>query len=427
MTVERVLRTATEATRLLGALAVEWLRTGIVFNPIAERHREDPYPFYRRLRTRDPIHRSWAAYGWVVSRHRDVVEVLRDPRFSADDRNFSQYPRLRAQRIRDGLADPDREPAPVMLRIDPPDHTRLRSLVSKAFTPRAVARLRPRIEEITATLLDGLAGRDGFDVVADFAVPLPVTVIAEMLGIPAEDRATFKRWSDVLVGFLDPVAAPAPAVMRTTVEEFFAYVGRIAAERRARPADDLLSALVAAEDAGEKLSEEELHGTVALLLAAGNETTTNLIGNGLLALLRHPDELARLRGDPGLIERAGEELLRYDSPVQLTGRIAKEDVDFHGARFRAGQNVILLLGAANRDPEVFPDPDRLDLGRPAQEHLSFGLGHHFCLGAPLARLEAHVALGELVRRFPRLRLADDRIPWGRFSFLRGPRALRVLV
>jgi pimeloyl-[acyl-carrier protein] synthase len=427
MTVERVLRTATEVARVLGAVSLEWLRTRMVFNPVAKRHREDPYPFYHRVRAGDPIHRSWAAYGWVLSRHRDVVEVLRDPRFSADDRNFSQYGKIRAQRVRDGLADPDEEPAPVMLRIDPPDHTRLRSLVSKAFTPRAVARLRARIEEITAELLDGVAGRDGFDVIAELAIPLPVTIIAEMLGIPAEDRATFKRWSDVLVGFLDPQAARDPAVMRTTVEEFFAYVGRIAAERRARPADDLLSALVAAEDAGQKLSEEELHGTVALLLAAGNETTTNLIGNGLLALLRHPAELARLRADPALIERAVEELLRYDSPVQLTGRIAKEDVDFHGTRFRKGQNVILLLGAANRDPEVFAEPDRLDLTRADVDHLSFGHGHHFCLGAQLARLEAQIALGELVRRFPQLRLADGALEWGRFSFLRGPKALRVLV
>jgi pimeloyl-[acyl-carrier protein] synthase len=182
---------------------------------------------------------------------------------------------------------------------------------------------------------------------------------------------------------------------------------------------------VLAEDAGQRLSEQELHGTVALLLAAGNETTTNLIGNGLLALLRHPGELARLREDPGLIERAVEELLRYDSPVQLTARIAKEDVVFHGIRFRKGQNVILLLGAANRESDVFPD--RLDLTRTDNDHLSFGLGHHFCLGAPLARLEAQIALGEVVRRFPRLRLADEGLEWGRFSFLRGPKVFRVRV
>jgi cytochrome P450 len=369
MKLERAFRLGTEGTRLVSALLLERMRTGLVFNPLGRGHRADPYPFYHRLRSRDPIHRSWAAYGWVLSGYGDIIDVLKDPRFSADDRHFSRYERIRAQRIREALADPEEEPAPTMLRLDPPDHTRLRSLVSKAFTPRAVEKLRPRIAEITTRLLDGLRGRDRFDVIAELAVPLPVTIIAEMLGIPAEDHATFKRWSDVLVGFLDPQAAH-PDAMRTTADEFFAYMSRIADQRRARPADDLLSALVLAEEEGDKLTEQELHGTLALLLAAGNETTTNLIGNGLLALLRHPAELARLRDDPTRIESAVEELLRFDSPVQLTGRIAKEDVEFRGHRFRRGQNVILLLGAANRDPEVFPDPDHLDITRSDNRHLS---------------------------------------------------------
>jgi len=334
---------------------------------------------------------------------------------------------VRAQRIRDGLAEPDEEPAPVMLRIDPPDHTRLRSLVSKAFTPRAVERLAGRVEEITASLLDGLEGRAEFDVIRELAVPLPVTIIAEMLGIPPADRAIFKRWSDVLVGFLDPQAAPAPAVMRATVDEFFEYVGRVAAERRARPRDDLLTALVQAEEAGERLSERELHGTVALLLAAGNETTTNLIGNGLLALLRHPRELDRLREEPAIAESAVEELLRYDSPVQLTGRVATEDLGFRGRRMRTGQNVILVLGAANHDPDVFAAPDRLDLGRADNRHLSFSYGQHFCLGAQLARLEGRITLRALLTRFPDIRLATDRLVWGRFLFLRGLKALPVRV
>jgi hypothetical protein len=424
---ERALRAAAAAPRVLGAFALERIRTGIVFNPFAESFRRDPYPFYHRLRSRDPIHRSRVVFGWVLSRHGDIVEALRDPRFSADDRNFTQAARIRALRIREGLLDPDEEPAPALLRLDPPDHSRLRSLVSQAFTPRAVEKLRRRIEEIASELLDALPGRAGFDVIAELAVPLPVTVIAELLGIPARDRLTFKRWSDVLAGALEPIV-PDPVGLRATVEEFEEYVGRIGSERRNKPSDDLLSALVLAEEAGDKLSEQELHSTVGLLLAAGNETTTNLIGNGLLALLRHPAELARLRRDPALTESAVEELLRYDSPVQLTGRIVTEDLDFRGHRFRKGQMVILLLGAANRDPEVFPDPDRLDVARAENRHLSFGHGNHFCLGAQLARLEAEIALRELVQRFPDLRLGDEDPTWARVAvFLRGLKALPVLV
>ncbi len=425
MNVVSVLHKSGEATRAVGAVALERLRSGVVFNPMSKRQRRDPYPIYRRLQSSDPIHRTWAAYGWALSRYDDIVEVLKDPRFSADDRNFSQFERFRRQAIREGRVDADEERTPIMLRCDPPDHTRLRSLVSKAFTPRAVEKLRRRIEEITTELLDRVSRRSGFDLIAELAVPLPVTIIAEMLGIPAEDRATFKRWSDVLVGFLDPQAAAKPEVMRATVDEFFAYVSRIAEQRRARPMDDLLSALVLAEEEGDKLSEDELHATVALLLAAGNETTTNLIGNGLLALLRHRDQFERLRADPSLIESAVEELLRFDSPVQLTGRVMLEDFEFHGRAFRKGQNAILLLGAANRDPKVFPEPDRLDLGRTDNRHLSFSHGNHFCLGAQLARLEAQVAVREIVRRFPGMHLASERLEWGNFLFLRGLKALPV--
>jgi cytochrome P450 len=423
----RIPRAAREGTRVLFALARERLETGVVFNPMGRAFRADPYALYRRLRERDPIHRSRAAFGWVLSRHADILEVLRDDRFSADDRNFERYPQLRAEAIRNGLADPDEEDTPVMLRSDPPDHTRLRGLVSKAFTSRAVEKLKPRIDAIADELLDELASRGEFDVIADFAVPLPVTVIAEMLGIPAEDRATFKRWSDILVGFLDPLASPGPEILRATADELFEYVSRIADARRAKPTDDLLSALVLAEQEGDRLSEDELHGTVALLLAAGNETTTNLIGNGLLALLRHPDELSRLRADPELIDSAVEELLRYDSPVQFTARIALEDLDFHGRRFRKGQNAILALGAANRDPDVFADPERLDVGRRENPHISFSQGAHFCLGAQLARLEGQIAFAALLKRFPSLRLGDERLCWRKLTFLRGLAELPVRV
>jgi len=423
----RTWRNVAEASRGLVGAARERLESGLVFNPTTDAFRRDPYAVYRRFRERDPIHRAHAAMGWALFRHRDALGILRDPRFSADDRSFYRWPVNRRRAIREGLVDPHEPVEPVMLRSDPPDHTRLRGLVNKAFTPRAVEKLRPRIEEITTELLDDLLRRRSFDLIRDFAVPLPVTVIAEMLGIPAADRETFKRWSDVLVGFLDPVASPGPEILRATADELFAYVSRIAGERRVRPADDLLSALVLAEEKGDHLSERELHGSVALLLAAGNETTTNLIGNGVLALLRHPDQLERLRAEPGLVDSAVEELLRWDSPVQFTARMPVEDVEWRGVRFEKGRLVVAVLGSANRDPEVFPDPERLDIGRRDNRHASFGQGAHFCLGAQLARLEGRIALGELVRRAPDLRLAAPEVRWRRFLFLRGLESLPVAV
>jgi cytochrome P450 len=423
----RALRFARAGARFAGALVVERFETGLVFNPMLGPARAWPYPLYRRLRERDPVHRSRAVRGWFLFRHADCEALLRDPRFSADDRHYVDFPRMRRWAIEDGLVDPDAPDDPTMLRRDPPDHTRLRGLVSKAFTPRAVERLRGRVETLTDELLTAARRRGTFDVIADFAVPLPVTIIAEMLGIPADDRALFKRWSDHLVGFLDPLASPGPETLRRTADELKAYVKRLAAVRRPAPADDLLSALVQAEDAGDRLTEQELHGTIALLLAAGNETTTNLIGNGLVALLRHPAELARLRDEPAIVDRAVEELLRWDSPVQLTGRIPTADVEIRGRRFARGQVVVAVLGAANRDPEVFAHPDVLDLGRADNPHLAFGQGIHFCLGAQLARLEARIALRELARRFPDVRLASDRLRWRRLTFLRGLEALPVRV
>ena len=425
--IRRAFRLARAGARFAGALVLERFETGLVFNPMVGRARAWPYPLYERLRGRDPVHRSRAIHGWFLFRHADCEALLRDARFSADDRNYIDFPRMRRWAIEDGIVDPTQPDDPTMLRSDPPDHTRLRGLVSRAFTPRAVERLRGRVEALTDELLSA-AGRQGtFDVIADFAVPLPVTIIAEMLGIPTEDRALFKRWSDHLVGFLDPLASPGPEALRRTADEVHAYVDRLAAARRAAPADDLLSALVQAEDAGDRLSAQETFGTIALLLAAGNETTTNLIGNGLVALLRHPAELARLRDEPAIAERAVEELLRWDSPVQLTGRIATRDVDVFGRRVAKGEVVVAVLGAANHDAAVFRNPEILDVGREDNPHLSFGYGIHFCLGAQLARLEGRIALRELARRFPDIRLATDSPRWRRLTFLRGVEALPVSV
>ncbi len=357
----------------------------------------DPYPFYEQLRRSGPVVWAPSLERWLVTGHPEVVEVLRDERFSADRRKWRGF---------EPVVEPGREGARSMLVVDPPDHTRLRTLVQKAFTPRVVERLRPRIEALVKEALDEAEARGSMDLVADLAYPLPVTVIAELLGVPVEDRSAFRRWSDALVGALYPVAlTDRRSAVLAARDALHAYLERVVSERRAAPRDDLISRLVEAEEQGDRLSGPELLAMGVLLLVAGHETTVNLIGNGINALLAHPDQLARLRDEPELIEPAVEELLRYDSPVQLTGRVALEELELGGRRVEPGQMLMLLLGAANRDPRVFAEPERLDLGRDPNPHLAFGRGIHFCLGAPLARLEGQIAIRELVRRFPTLRLA----------------------
>ena len=412
-----------QAGQLAFQVAREWWETGIFFSAFGKSFQNDPYSFYQDLRERDPIHRSYAANGWILTRYRDIEPILSDLDFSSDDRNLGVWEKLRTANIRRGVVAPDEEFEPTMLRADPPAHTRLRRLVNKAFTPRAVEKLRPRIEEIADELLSGVAQRSEMDLVSDLGVPLPIIVIAEMLGIPSQDREQFKIWS---TDFADTVGRVTPESLiraRRSGEEFTEYIGKIAEERRREPRADLLSGLVAAEAEGDRLSASELAGTAALLLTAGNETTTNLICNGVLALLQNPEQLEELRSDPALIENAVEEFLRYDSPVQATARIVMEDQEFVGNPFKKGQQISLLIGAANRDPEVFDDPDRLNLKRERIAHLSFSRGAHFCLGAQLARLEAQVAIGELVRRLPGMKLASDTIERNGHLLLRGVKAL----
>jgi cytochrome P450 len=295
-----------------------------------------------------------------------------------------------------------------MLDLDPPDHTRLRSLVSKAFTPRSVAALGPRIEKIVEQLLDEVDGEDRFDLIDSFAFPLPIIVIAEMLGVPAQDLDRFKEWSNDIVLSLEPILTREQRErFRRSEQELYEYFEGIIALRRKDPQDDLVSALLAAEEEGDRLSHGELLATLLLLLVAGNETTRNLIGNGTLALLRNPEELQRLRGQPELLEPAIDELLRYDSPVQLDGRTALEDVELGGKLVRSGQQVVSVVGAANRDPAAFSDPDRLDIGRQEKSHISFGRGIHYCLGASLAMLEGRIAFEGLLERFSSIRLAAE--------------------
>ena len=377
-----------------GLLTWERLESGVVFDLTSEEVLANPYPTYQRLRERDPVHRMRLVDAWVLTRYEDVQAVLLDhQRFSnqdagAGDREYTQ----------------DRS----MLDLDPPDHTRLRSLVSKAFTPRSVAALAPRIEKIVEELLDEVEGEERVDLIDSFAFPLPIIVIAEMLGVPAEDLDRFKDWSNDIVLSLEPILTREQRDrFRRSEQELYEYFEGIIAKRRRDPQDDLVSALIAAEEEGDRLSHGELLATLLLLLVAGNETTRNLIGNGMLALLRNPGELQRLREERDLLEPAIDELLRYDSPVQLDGRTALEDVEIGGKLVRTGQQVVSVVGAANRDPEAFTDPDRLDIGRQEKSHISFGRGIHYCLGASLATLEGRIAFEGLLERFSSIRLAAE--------------------
>jgi cytochrome P450 len=395
---------------------IEETRERVFYNPFLPEVRLDPYPLYQQLRASEPVQWNEHIEIWTLTRYADVATVLRDGRMSAD--------RTQADRVR---MPPGRQIYQSMLTLDPPDHTRLRTLVNKAFTPATVSRLRPRIQALVDAILDEAEERGRLEVIADLAYPLPVTVIAEMLGVPPEDYQIFKDWSATLAANLDPLRAgemrEAAFDARDALSE---YLSGIVEQRRARPGDDMISALLAVEESGDVLSHRELLIMCNLLLIAGHETTVNLIGNGLRALLTHPDQLQRLRDEPGLIETAVEELLRFDSPVQLTGRVVTEELEIGGAQMRPGHFVMTLLGAANRDPAQFPEPDRLDLGRHPNQHMSFGRGIHFCLGAPLARVEGQVALGSLVRRFPQLRLDGEAVQRDTVT-LRGLESLPVAV
>ena len=354
---------------------------------------------------------------WLITRHADADAILRDHRSFASDPRVGKL--TRRQQAMLPLADEF-----TMLILDPPDHTRLRALVSKAFTARAVGALEARLRAVAAELLDAVDDPGGFDLMAAFARPLPIVAIAGMLGVPAGDRDRFRRWSTQRARLLEPtISHRERAIARDASQEFDAYFRAAIAMRRAEPRDDILSALAHAEDGGERLSEREMLNMLRLLLIAGNETATNLIGNGMLALLANPDQLARLRDDPGLIPAAVDELLRFDSPVQATIRRVRADCAVNGFELRARDNVVVLIGAANRDPEAFEEPDRLDVGRAHNPHLSLGRGIHRCLGAPLARLEGRIAFETLLERFARIDLQGRRPTYRNGIMLRGLRSL----
>jgi cytochrome P450 len=394
--------------------------TSVEFNPLLPEFRLDPYPTYHQLRSADPVHKSTLLPGfWALSCYSDVVMVLRDSRFGrANAETFWK------ERLGEGPAH--RVLSQWMLFRNPPDHTRLRTLVNKAFTPRAIDSMRPRIQALVTELLDAVQNESGTDLMAALAYPLPVLVICDMLGVPVKDREIFKTWSGDVARILDPILTPEVAERgHAMISSMSDYFHDLITHLRKHPQDNLLDAMIAAEEQGDRLSEEELLSNCILLFAAGHETTVNLIGNGTLALLQHPEQLTKLRENPHLIESAIEECLRYDSPVQMTGREAQENVEIGGKQVQAGEIVFALIGAANRDPVQFPDPDRFDITRNDNRHVAFGHGIHFCLGAALARLEAQLAVGEVVRRLPNLRLGTE-APQRRDAFtLRGLTSLPV--
>ena len=400
-------------------LARERWQSGVAYNPLSRQTAQDPYPVYAALRDRDPVHRSALMNAWMFTRHADIDTILRDHRrFSNDPRKGTLSSRQRA-----GLPADEEF---TMLFLDPPDHKRLRALVNKAFTPKAVNALEPHIRSLLGTLLDEIDDPAGFDLMQAVAQPLPVIVIAEMLGVPPEDRAQFKIWSDQRARTLEPsIDARERALAETANKSLNDYFRPIIEERRADPKDDIVSALAQAEEEGDRLTELEMLNMLRLLLIAGNETTTNLIGNGVLALLRNPDQMQRLRDDPSLIPSAVDELLRFDSPVQTDFRRALEDCEVNGFPLKKRDNIVLLLGAANRDPDVFDDPDRLDVGRGDRSHLSFGRGIHHCIGAPLARLEGRVVLEMLLERFSQISLGGEQPRFRNSIVLRGLESLPV--
>lgn len=383
------------------------------------RFKANPYPFYAHLRAQAPVYRTRLAFwlpAWLVTRYGDVLTVLKDERFSNDfSSRIPWLPRSTRPLYR------------ILLNLDPPDHTRLRALVSKAFTPRMVERLRERIQNVCDDLLDSAPASGRMDLVRGFALPLPLTIIADLLGIPRQDRRGFNAWSK-RVAAMSSGAVLDMLRAQPYLWLFFRYFRKLVALRRAEPQDDLVTALVQAEEAGDKLSEDELIAMIGLLLLAGYETTVNLVASGALALIQHPEQRDRLQRNPELGPAAIEELVRYTSPLEFASpRIAREDVTIGSVTIPRGAFVLAVLGSANHDESEFPHPEALDITRVPNRHLAFGMGAHFCLGAPLARLEGEIALTTLFRRFPDLGLAEapESLRWRRGLAIRGLERLTV--
>ncbi len=386
----------------------------------------NPSAFYAHLRTQGPLTYVDDFFGmgsaWIVTNYADAIALLKDPRLTKNRWKITEA-KDQQNAAQEGILFVLTQN---MIMADPPDHTRLRGLVSKAFTPRMIEQLRPRIQQITDELLDAVQAYGKMDLINDFAYPLPITVISEMLGIPTMDRQKFRAWTQKLVNTGEQTQQEA--IQSPAIEEFLQYIKALLSEKRAHSGNDLTSNLVQVEENGDALSENELISMIFLLIVAGHETTVNLIGNGTLALLQHPDQVQRLQHDPSLIPTAVEELLRYEAPVSLSDeRWASEDIPMHGKVIHKGDLVIAALSGANTDPEQFHSPEMLDIGRRENQHVTFGKGIHYCLGAPLARLEGQIALGTLFQRLPNLQLASDpaQLVWNNNPMLRGLKSLPV--
>ncbi|MEW1889944.1 cytochrome P450 [Streptomyces sp. NPDC085659] len=397
------------------------------FDPWSAAFVADPYPAYAELRATGRAHYFEATDQWLVPHYADVSALLRDRRLGR-----TYLHRFTHEEFGRTPPPPEHEPFETLngqglLDLEPPDHTCIRRLVSKAFTPRTVEQLVPTVQRLAAGLVDDFVEQGGGDLLAAVAEPLPVAVIAEMLGIPESDRAPLRPWSAAICGMfeLNPSEETARAAVRASLE-FSAYLRELIAERRAHPGPDLISALVAAHDEGERLTEQEMVSTCVLLLNAGHEATVNTTVNGWWTLLRHPEQLAALRADHGLLPTALEELMRYDTPLQMFERWVLDDIEIDGTVIPRGSEVALLFGSANRDPSRFAAPDTLDLARRENPHITFGAGIHFCLGAPLARVELAASFGELLRKAPGLRLVAEP-EWNPGYVIRGLKELRVEV
>ncbi|OCA80842.1 cytochrome P450 family protein [Pseudobacillus wudalianchiensis] len=389
------------------------------FIPFTKEFTKNPYPAYKKLRETDPVYRIMlpdGQNGWMITTYEAAVEALKDKRFIKD---FSK--------LFGGSMDHGSVFTQNMLFSDPPDHKRLRGLVQKAFTPNMIAGMRGRIQEITNELLDQAASKEKMNLIDDFAFPLPIIVICEMLGVPSSDRDKFRLWSNSLIEGANGENAQN---IYQHMNEFIEYLGQWFEKTRQHPGDDLISQLIHAEDEGDQLTERELYGVVSLLIIAGHETTVNLIGNGILALLEHPDQFKLLQHNPDLIHTAIEELLRFNGPVEFsTSRWAGEDLEFKGKFMRKGEVVMIALNSANHDPSQFKDPDILDITREKSPHLAFGKGIHLCLGAPLARLEGEIAINSLLQCFPKLKLSvhPDELEWRPGMIVRGVKEIPVVL
>jgi cytochrome P450 PksS len=389
----------------------------------------NPHPILAQMREEAPVYklgeREMGDIPWILTRYEDCIALLKDDRFAKDILRIPQKAQARGD-------DPMYQAAMSinrhMLTVDPPDHTRLRSLVHKAFTPKMIRELEGRIQEIATTLLDKVEGRREIDLIADYAMPLPVTVIADLLGVPHDDQPKFRQWTQTIV--VEGLQSRTPEKTATAALEFIMYFHDLFDKRRADPQDDLITGLVQVEEAGDKLDPQELISMVFLLLVAGHETTVNLIANGTLTLLRHPDQMQKLKERPDLIESAIEEMLRFEGPVGASSmRWALEDVEWHGVTIPAGDMVLASLLGADRDPAVFADPDTFDITRTPNRHIAFGHGIHFCLGAPLARLEGAIAIDTMLKRLPNLELNIDpeHIAWNETILLHSMKAMPVRI